>query len=433
MNDWLLIRNSGLAPLESFTILGLSTARGEGDKIGQFGSGSKHGILALLRADIHPRIFIGESELIFSLHDATIPGKDYKEVRYSINGETHKTGMCLEFGALDWDSPTMAIREFICNALDQGEDIKECVFRARSVSSDEEETRIYVPMEKEVREYFENMGRYFLHFDEQQEEKIIPARKPDAVMLYRRGVFVREMVASSPPLFDYNFRDQKIDESRNLNDGAVSSIAAKLLIECPDRLKEVLRSFEGSPKWEHQIGHCFDYWDENAKRVIGAAWKSVYGELPFSCSEECSLALAKKNISYVRVASFWESVLKRAGIVHGSDLLMDMESDGGEVCEATPEATETFKRAWGWIERAKLTSGKPYPKVKCFTIPMSNGGERIGYYSNGTVFLNLDHDGNEQAAIEELAHYITGAADETRDFQDFAFKLAKRIAKEAFK
>lgn len=90
---------------------------------------------------------------------------------------------------------------------------------------------------------------------------------------------------------------------------------------------------------------------------------------------------------------------------------------------------ETFKRAWGWLEAVRLTEGKPFPKVKCFSAPMSQGCERIGFYRNGTVFLNLDYDTNEQAALEELAHYITGAEDETRDFQDFAFKAATRLAK----
>src|SRR5689334_6762544 len=113
MKPYLLIRNAGLAPLESFTILGLSTARGEAEKIGQFGSGSKHGILALMRAGITPRIFIGQDELVFSTHPAKMGEKEYQEVRYTFQGEQHKTGMCLEFGALDWDSPSMALREFI--------------------------------------------------------------------------------------------------------------------------------------------------------------------------------------------------------------------------------------------------------------------------------------------------------------------------------
>lgn len=97
--------------------------------------------------------------------------------------------------------------------------------------------------------------------------------------------------------------------------------------------------------------------------------------------------------------------------------------------DATEAAMQTFLRAWAWIESVNLTNEKPFPQVKCFTLTMEQGAEKVGYYKDGTVFLNLDYDTNEQAAIEELAHYITGAGDETRDFQDYAFKLATRLAK----
>ena len=41
---FLMIANNGVAPVQSFTVLGVSTARGNSDKIGQFGSGAKHGL-----------------------------------------------------------------------------------------------------------------------------------------------------------------------------------------------------------------------------------------------------------------------------------------------------------------------------------------------------------------------------------------------------
>ena len=33
-----------------------------------------------------------------------------------------------------------------------------------------------------------------------------------------------------------------------------------------------------------------------------------------------------------------------------------------------------------------------------------------------------------QTVLEEIAHYLTGSKDETRDLQDWAFKLAVRVA-----
>lgn len=62
---------------------------------------------------------------------------------------------------------------------------------------------------------------------------------------------------------------------------------------------------------------------------------------------------------------------------------------------------------------------------------MDAGCDVQGLYDHKTqtCYLSVDFDSNEQIALEELAHYITGSSDYTRDFQDFAFRLASRLAK----
>lgn len=435
MKPYLLIRNTGLAPIESFTILGLSTARGEQDKIGQFGSGSKHGILALMRAGIYPRIFIGGDELIFTTHTAKMGEKDYQEVRYTFRGETHKTGMCLDFGALDWDSPTMALREFICNALDQGETIHHCASEADEIIPVPDETRVFIPAEDtRVSEYWSNLRAFFLHFEGLENTPIFPARSTNA-QFFRRGVFVTERSGyKSPALFAYNFHGDRIDESRNMDGAAMAVVASRLLRKSQPHVEMIIQSFGGESKWEHDIGGAmWDFTSEGmaGRQVIAAAWKKLHDELPYCDNGATSIALVKKGIRFVPVPMSWGSALRVAGIQNGEDLISQIEKDAAEEHEATESAMETFSRCWRWIELARLTQGKPFPKVKCFSLPMKEGRERCGFFqkSTGTVFLNLDHDTNEQTAIEELAHYITEADDETRDFQDFAFKLATRLAK----
>jgi len=63
----LLIQNSGVAPTEGFTLLGVSTTRGCGvdGTIGQFGSGTKHAINVLLRAGLKVVIYCGKTRLEF--------------------------------------------------------------------------------------------------------------------------------------------------------------------------------------------------------------------------------------------------------------------------------------------------------------------------------------------------------------------------------
>ena len=53
----------------------------------------------------------------------------------------------------------------------------------------------------------------------------------------------------------------------------------------------------------------------------------------------------------------------------------------------------------------------------------------FGYYEGGTVYINKEHDTSHQTMLEETAHYLTGATDNSRDFQDFAFLVASRLMK----
>lgn len=429
-DKYLMIRNNGLAPIEAFTILGLSTARGEDDKIGQFGSGSKHGILTLMRNNVDFRIFIGVDELVFSTHPASMAGKDYLEVRYTFQGEQHKTGMCLDFGALDWDTISMSLREFICNALDQGESIHECVFMCEAVNPSPEETRIYISAENEgVSCYWERIRDNFLHFDNLESQEIIPSNSK-TTKFYRRGVYVTESKSDTPPLFTYNFQNGRIDESRNLDGAAVSSIAARLLVKSSERLSEVFSSFGQTKKWEHNIGDSL-YYSSNREDKQNAltAWSQVFGDKPFAVGSEESERLTKKKIPHAVVPLSYSSYLRFCGIQTAKELLSKLDEWNAEECEATESAMDTFKRVWRWLEGVRLTEGKDFPSVKCFSMPMKNGEEKMGFYKDGTVYLNLDYDTNEQTALEELAHYITGAEDETRDFQDYAFRLATRLAK----
>ena len=71
---FLCIQNPGVAPVEGFTLLGVSTTRdcGVAGTIGQFGSGAKHAINTLLRAGLKLLIYCGKTRLEFATRDETI-------------------------------------------------------------------------------------------------------------------------------------------------------------------------------------------------------------------------------------------------------------------------------------------------------------------------------------------------------------------------
>ena len=86
---------------------------------------------------------------------------------------------------------------------------------------------------------------------------------------------------------------------------------------------------------------------------------------------------------------------------------------------------------WSVVESCELTNDKDQPRVKCFTSILDSGMMLNGYYRDGVVSINADlapvgaTDVGQlsnrllKVAMEEVAHFVTGATDNSRDFQDY--------------
>ena len=113
------ISNNGTCPPEAFTLLGVSTARGKSDKVGQFGSGCKHSVGLCIRKNLHLEIYSGtDLKVTFGAEKRFIGETPYKQIICYINGTPKELGFAAEFGEIDWTCETMAIREFVSNAID---------------------------------------------------------------------------------------------------------------------------------------------------------------------------------------------------------------------------------------------------------------------------------------------------------------------------
>jgi hypothetical protein len=98
---------------------------------------------------------------------------------------------------------------------------------------------------------------------------------------------------------------------------------------------------------------------------------------------------------------------------------------------------------WELLEGVGLTNGKEKPPVRCFTSILDGGVMLNGYYRDGEVFINSDLAGSAylaggrqalphrlvKVALEECAHHVTGATDNSRDFQDFLLDLAVKLGR----
>ena len=457
---YLLIQNKGEAPIEGYTLLGMSTARncGVDGVIGKFGSGTKHAINILLRKGIEFHIYAGKTRLEFFYRIETINDglgeTETARVYCRLSGDVNRTidcGWCLDFGAMDWRETHMGLREFVSNAIDRT--IREtggfkAALKSKDLRVDVEPnrraragyTRIFVSLHGEgVREFYEHRGVYFLHLSRPELvcKRYIPKPSGTPPSVYRQGVFVREL-RGLPSVYDYNFADSEIDidECRNSSEyGVRAAIANSINQADADTLSELFHRMSQEDVYESSLDtYYLGYHEsEEVKAAWQKGWEAFAGNAVAStASQEAVVEYAqKKGHRTVQVKSeAFVRTAEKMGIKSVVSVLGEKASEGKVPVPATEEAIAAVDRVWLWLERLSMTNGKSRPGVHCFRDLMNAGSETFGYYENGAVYIREDQGGKYllKVALEECVHYVTGATDNSRDFQNFLIDMAVELA-----
>ncbi|MHC4297979.1 MAG: hypothetical protein ACYS7Y_11800 [Planctomycetota bacterium] len=469
--NYLLIQNPGVAPVEGYTLLGMSTTRdcGVSGTIGQFGSGAKHAINLLLRAGLKLYIYCGRTRLDFFTEKRTVDDglvkKEIEQVMCKLGGTSTKTidcGWCLDFGAIDWDETGMALREFVSNAIDRTvrefggfKDAMEsgdlCVTPVQGDQRRAKDnfTRIYVELSPEVQKYYGELPKRFLHFSrdpDQVYKSLLPKADRNlgnglTPMIYRGGVLVRELQGTkAKSLYDYNFtpKELSIDECRNSNEFATRGACAKLVRQADrDELSLVFKSLVADEEtFESQLDayYLMPTWDQPKdaeKEAWQGAWEDAAGDavLCEETAKETAQFVSRKGHSVKPVKpSAWTQSAERFGIKTATQVLSSNEQKGRDKTPATEAAVEAVKIVWKWFVELEMTQGKDFPEVGCYKDIMSAESECHGFQEGNGVYLREDiADGVNtyllKVAYEEVVHYITGATDNSRDFQNFLIDM----------
>ena len=484
MATYLKIENPGVCPTEGFILLGATSKRlADNDSpftIGQFGSGNKHAVNVLLRAKLYPIVFCGNHRLEYG----TKPGKmkalegdaAYNRVIVKHGGTdedgasvtfTEELSQTDEYGSLDWTCIGMAFREFVSNAIDAAiavnrqangkvkwpwDGVKVELVPEEKLRAKKGYTRVFVPADnEEVIRFFANLGKWFLHFSEPEAitEAILSKKSrnldPDCktAVIYRRGVRVREIDQySSESLFDYNLNDLRVDESRNVDDYQCRNAATKAMAKAnPGILAHWMRSFRTGIFWEHQFGgyELKPQWGDNPEEVAArkANWNKalelVGDSVVLAAKDGPVQALARKGYKPLEVPETVVRAAEEYDCPTPSKILSADELNGRESFEPTPDAVAALDWVWEQTARAGMSDGKTRPRIRCFRKVMDGGTVVRGFFREGVVYINEDVAVGasvelRQTVLEEIAHYLTGSKDETRDLQDWAFKLAVRLA-----
>jgi hypothetical protein len=238
----------------------------------------------------------------------------------------------------------------------------------------------------------------------------------------------------APAAFDYNFEDSeiKIDECRNSSEYAVRASIALVINKAPT--ETLVDFFQKASETETFEGGLDEYYLSYERgKNWQAAWEQFAGDA-FAINQENAMTEYARRKGYRPKALKSDTLVKVAGkmgIKTVSTVLGQHAGSGKIPADITTEAKNSVETVWSWCEVAGMTNGKPKPKVSCFKQLMDAEGECLGYYDGtDTVYLRDDLGGKLalKTAIEEVAHYITGATDNSRDFQNFAFDMIVELS-----
>lgn len=407
---YLLIENEGEIDANAFLLIGASTKTKDVEKIGEFGSGANYAIAWLLRNKIPFGIFSGEKRISFKTREKAFREDLFEAIVIDGQETSFTTTMGKKWKA--W----FVIREFWCNALDEGGARREVLDLDPFASPPEGvpgKTRIYVELSEELQEVLENWDLYFSShrqdlLAEIEGVKIFQGEKD--LRVYRKGILV-EYKKDVKAAFHYDLPEIDINESRVVSsDWELQQRIRKFWqsLASVDLIREFLRLVNGSDLWE-RVDLDFRYgtgFGENWKFAISG--RSIvsdneledYGELAKLNNaitipqNVAKILIGQKDIEHV-AGSFGES-----GIFP-----LDPSEKQRAVVEAAIEAlNQTGYEVKHPIEFARF-------KRKGI----------LGRAFQGKIYLSPESIPNVFEAattiVEEEEHLRTGYHDETREFQ----------------
>jgi len=227
----MVIKNDGIMEQEAFTMMGLSTKREDFSKIGMFGTGNKYAIAVLLREGFSVGIYTPKYVAAFDVKKKEFRGKEYEQIVMTTTEtgeELHRVelGITTDMG-LQWTTDH-AMREFICNARDEGgfeievfASNEELNKKLDSLGSGIPVTYVIVKNNKGdgyLTKYAKNFDTKYLFYRNPlfSSERISVYEKLGAkspLRIYRNGVLVLEK--NIPSVYDYELNGVDISESRD--------------------------------------------------------------------------------------------------------------------------------------------------------------------------------------------------------------------------
>lgn len=418
-----IVSKSTTTPEDMFT-LGVSTSRGKEDKIGQFGSGTLLGTLAWMRKyGTSPIFMINGKKVTFQTKDVTKgDGEIFKQVLMCSGRKKAPLNVALEYGTLDWPTADLGLREWISNALDAGAAPKELLVLTDKIEASEDEVAVFVPYTDLAKTYFDNIGEYFLQFTDWNGEKAIPKDKISKCRIYRKGVFIRELVADS--LFNYNLHFS-INECRTgSSDSIIQDIEYHVTYYEEDKGK--LRQVRDAVLAKMDLVETSKLYTGLGRHFV-EVWKELIGKVGL-CPDNFVVA----NCTVIEPA-WHKTVVNAISELDGLRGVCEAEIRGYTISPPSEAVLAHYNKICETIEVVGLSDGLPRPKLIMYNTKNDEYPSFLGLYDRKTGEVMLWEKNTELGAtmVHELAHHYThGADDHTARFAAFGHDVVEAIVKQ---
>ena len=438
---YVMIQNKGELPLWGMRLMGLSLKKE--NSIGQFGTGLKESIALLTRLGLQPIIFSGELRMNFQVE--LMDGQEeicfkLSETKGRFEADVwHGLGIHPNLGKHDWDDPWMILREVICNALDESgiDDLFHdiCYHEPIGVKGS---TRFYIPATKSIIAAYNTieskllpLSKHTIKTEIKDVGKVLEKREDKRLQTFYHGVWIQSHQKNS--LFDYELYNLKLNESRSADWFLINHEIGQLVSHYTEEqvyilLQAIIRDKQ-TDLYEAEVLNTASYSVSKNSAVWINAFFNLFGEKAILTDDNAFLYDKLKALGFVPIIVIHTgltSLLKAAGIPTVDKVLTRNQRKWKSVSDPSNESVILFNYVWKILDQAGLQFGAIKPKLQIFT-ERPGAITVFGSYTDGIVSINQTIIGSQkerQAILEELAHHISEAGDETREFQTFLLELA---------
>lgn len=414
---YLKIQNIGELDIRLVALMGGTTKASDTFKIGQFGTGLKYTLAYLYRNNLDFKIFVGEEQVRLHTEHELIREEDFEII--CINGQ--RTSITTRMG-LEWKA-WMIIRELWCNALDEGEAVKE---ETEITAGTTGKTTFYLQIDTEIRQVIRDWDKYFISPDTQPifenlEYRLYPPG--DHLCIYKQGVLIYED-EKTQSVFRYDVKNACINELRQYQMSPAYDISRSL----KQADEAAARYFLEHVSEDHYEGSNMDYswfsnWSESWKKVLGSA-KVIYQKVLDTITargakpDMATLIVVPENL-YRSLTDQFEGV----GAVTVASKMGDFYESYNEEMEGKIKQGLVMLEHCGYVMHPELSFVYGFFEDKT-TLAHVHMKEKKIYVAN--ALLQQPLFAIVAMLVEENEHFNTGLSDETRAFQQHFINLYTR-------